>query len=143
MLQRHLLVLPVVPMAIDRSRMRRPQRQHRLAHSRSHHPHTTRSRVSPSHSTCQRCHLGSPRIGGTLLAEDIPKRRPRLQVHPLINISIRIRIIISINNHIRILSYFNHNVPHTRMPQSSLAPRASVTHSGENHLLLHGAIFVC
>jgi hypothetical protein len=78
MLQRHLLVPRVVPTAIDRSRMRKPQRQHRLAHSRSHRPHTTRSRVSLSHRTCQRCHLGCHRIGGTLLAEDIPKRRPRL-----------------------------------------------------------------
>jgi hypothetical protein len=76
MLRRHLLAPNVVLTVIDWPRVRRSQPRHQSAHSRSHRPHTTRSQVSLSHSTCRRCHLGCHRIRGTLPAEDIPKRLP-------------------------------------------------------------------
>jgi hypothetical protein len=74
--RRRLPALRAVPRAIDWPRVRRPQRRLRSARSRSHRPHTTRSRVSLSHNTCRRCHLGCHRIQGTLPAEAIPKHLP-------------------------------------------------------------------
>ena len=66
------------PLAIDCPRLRSPLPQHRSAHSRSHRPRTTRSRVTPRHRMRQwcRCHLVCRRTGGILPVEDIPMRLP-------------------------------------------------------------------
>jgi hypothetical protein len=116
-------------MAIDWPRVRRWQRRRRSAHSRSHRPHITLSRVILSRNTC-RCHSVRHRIG------DILNRRPHSYVHLPINISI---ISISINNisiHIRIPTCINPTVPHSRMLRSSLARRASVMRSGKSPLFV-------